>query len=249
MRDRAALVVEWPEIRGINGKQRQSVVSVRLHIEKLVNRTGLRANTLMTSHPLLAALPNPWVCNHLAPDVAFPMGSTGPDSKDSPLVAVDFAGRVCTENFVPLHAEARPGARLLDEFEGRLTWHLEHPKKDSDALAAWVSETLMPRLRSAMEDRRAVTIFCDGSLFPKPQCRTGATYRAYRTGRLLTRRGIAGGRSTSYDAEMMAGGMGLSFATKQPYETIHIVADNESALQTLLNPGLHGQRPVSVIAC
>ena len=29
----------------------------------------------------------------------------------------------------------------------------------------------------------------------------------------------------------------MSFATKQPCETIHIVADNESALQTLLDPG------------
>ena len=192
---------------------------------------------------------NPWVCNHLAPDVAFAMGSTGPDSKDSPLVAVDFGGRVCTENFVRLHGEARPGARLLDEFEGRLTWHLEHPKKDSDGLAAWVSETLMPRLRSAMEDRRAVTIFCDGSLFPKRQCRTGAACRAYRAGRLLTRRGIACGRGTSYDAEMMAGGMGIAFATKQPCDTIHIVADNESALQTLLDRGMHGQQLVSVIAC
>ncbi|KAH9896578.1 hypothetical protein C8Q73DRAFT_625485, partial [Cubamyces lactineus] len=48
---------------------------IRLHIEKLVSRTGLRANTLMASHPILAALPNPWICNHLAPDVAFPMGT------------------------------------------------------------------------------------------------------------------------------------------------------------------------------
>ena len=66
---------------------------------------------------------------------------------------------------------------------------------------------------------------------------------------MLTRRGIACGRGTSYDAEMIAGGMGLSFATKQLCDTIHIVADNESALKTLLDPGMHGQQLVSVIAC
>ena len=221
---------------------------VRLHIEKLVNRTGLRANTLMALHPLLAALPNPWVCNHLAPDVAFPMGS-GPDSKDNPLVAIDFAGRVCTENFVPLHAEAHPGARVIDEFGDRLTWHTEHPKKDSEELAEWVDKSLMPRLSAAINDRRAVTIFCDGSLFPKPRCRTGAAFHAYRAGRLLTRRGIACGRGTSYDAEMMAGGMGVAFATRQACDTIHVVADNESALKTILDPSMHGQQLVSVVAC
>ena len=33
---------------------------------------------------------------------------------------------------------------------------------------------------------------------------------------------------------MTAGGMGLAFATKQECETIHVVADNESALNTLI---------------
>lgn len=60
---------------------------------------------------------------------------------------------------------------------------------------------------------------------------------------------IAGGRGTSYDAEMMAGGMALAFATKQSCETIHVVADNESALKTLLDLGMHGQQLVSVVAC
>ena len=70
----------------------------------------------------------------------------------------------------------------------------------------------------------------------------------YRAGWLLTERRFACGR-TSYDAEMMAGGMGLWFARKQPSETIHIVADNESALQTLLDPGLHGELLLSGIVC
>ena len=52
------------------------LAEVRLHIEKLVEC----ANTLIAWHSLLAALPNPWVCNQLAPDAAFPMGSGGPDS-------------------------------------------------------------------------------------------------------------------------------------------------------------------------
>ncbi|KAJ2972867.1 hypothetical protein NUW54_g12177 [Trametes sanguinea] len=86
-------------------------------------------------------------------------------------------------------------------------------------------------------------------MFAKPRCRTGAAFRAYRAGRLLVRRGIACGRGTSYDAEMMAGGMGLAFATKQSCETIHVVADNESALETLIDPGMHGQQLVSIVAC
>ena len=65
----------------------------------------------------------------------------------------------------------------------------------------------------------------------------------------MVRRAIAGGRGTSYDAEMIAGGMALQFATKQVCETIHIVADNESALKTLLDPGMHGQQLISIIAC
>ena len=224
---------------------------VRLHIEKLVNRTGLRANTLMSSHPLLAALPNPWACNHLAPDIAFPMGMEGGgvDSPETPLVAVDFAGKVCTEHFSKLHHEARPGKRVIDEYEERLTWNVAHPKKDSDEIKEWVTTDLMPRLEGAMQDKRAVVLFCDGSLFPKPQCRTGAAFRAYRSGRLVRREAVAGGRGTSYDAEMIACGMGLRFATRQTCETIHVVADNESAITMILDPGLHGQQLVSIRAC
>ncbi|CDO74300.1 hypothetical protein BN946_scf184839.g5 [Trametes cinnabarina] len=48
---------------------------------------------------------------------------------------------------------------------------------------------------------------------------------------------------------MMAGGMGLAFTTRQACETIHVVADNESALETLLDPSLHGQQLVSIVAC
>lgn len=107
----------------------------------------------------------------------------------------------------------------------------------------------MPRLQAAMSDRRAVTVFCDGSLYPKPRCRTGAAFRAYRAGRLIFKRGVACGWGTSYDAEMVAGGMGMVFTTKQSCNTIHVVADNESALTTLLDPGMHGQQLVSVIAC
>ncbi|KAH9914621.1 uncharacterized protein BXZ73DRAFT_19511, partial [Epithele typhae] len=62
-------------------------------------------------------------------------------------------------------------------------------------------------------------------------------------------RGIACGETTSYDAEMMAQEMGLGFATKQLCEAIHVVADNESMLRTILDTGMHTQRPVSVIAC
>ncbi|KAI0737466.1 hypothetical protein C8Q80DRAFT_1075391, partial [Daedaleopsis nitida] len=109
--------------------------------------------------------------------------------------------------------------RVLDMYRDRLTWYLEHPKKGSDELEAW------------------------------PRCRTGAAFRAYRAGRLLKKRGIACGRGTSYDAEMVAAGMGIAFATKQPCETIHVVADNESALKTLLDPGMHGQQLVSIVAC
>ncbi|KAJ2968467.1 hypothetical protein NUW54_g13208 [Trametes sanguinea] len=195
-----------------------------------------------------AALPNPWVCNHLAPNVAFPLG-TGPDSQDTPLVAVDFAGKVCTEAFVPLHMEARPGRRVLDEYEDRLTWHVTHPKKGSEELDTWVAADLLPRLTAAVNDTRAVTVFCDGSMFTTPRCRTGAAFRAYRAGRLLVRRGIACGKGTSYDAEMMAGGMALAFATRQPCDVIHVVADNESALTTLLDPSMHSQQLVSVVAC
>ena len=48
---------------------------------------------------------------------------------------------------------------------------------------------------------------------------------------------------------MIAGGMGLSFVTRQRGDTIHVVADNKSALNTLLDPGMHGQQLVSVITC
>lgn len=47
---------------------------------------------------------------------------------------------------------------------------------------------------------------------------------------------LASGRCTSYNAEIMAGGIALAFATKQSCETIHVTADNESALKTL-RPG------------
>ena len=43
---------------------------VRLYIEKLVNRKKLRTKTLMSLHPLLAAMPNQQAYNHLAPCIA-----------------------------------------------------------------------------------------------------------------------------------------------------------------------------------
>ena len=59
----------------------------------------------------------------------------------------------------------------------------------------------------------AVTVSCEGALFLKPQYRTSAAFPAYCGGRVIVKHGIAGGRGTSYDADMIARGMGLAFAT------------------------------------
>lgn len=53
--------------------------------------------------------------------------------------------------------------------------------------------------------------------------------------KLLVKRSIADVRETSYDAEMMAGSIGLTLATKQSYETIHVLADNDVKVRTQLD--------------
>ena len=55
----------------------------------------------------------------------------------------------------------------------------------------------MPQLQDALAEKRAVTVFCDGSLL-------------YRGGRVVFKRGIAGGRGTSYDADICSQGEWVS---------------------------------------
>ncbi len=90
---------------------------------------------------------------------------------------------MCTENLPPLHAEAQPGRRVFDLYDDRLTFYLEHLKKDSDALAMWMDNKLSRRLQEAVSDRWAATIFCDVSVIPKPsipcvEARPAATIQA-----------------------------------------------------------------------
>ena len=64
-----------PDITAPRRGSAHQATTCALYIDEMVNRARLREDGLMASHPLLAALPNPWVCDHLVPGIAFQRGT------------------------------------------------------------------------------------------------------------------------------------------------------------------------------
>ncbi|CDO70323.1 hypothetical protein BN946_scf184843.g12 [Trametes cinnabarina] len=215
------------------------IMPLQLHCRKLQERYFLRIHTLPRHHPLRASFPHIFKCSRYAPPVRFPVDSLRP-SPEIPLTqAFPDSKPIITEKFNTLDPECAPGRRICDLFDHRITRHLEHPnKKNREQLDEWIRDSLRPRIDAAHADPDSLVLFTDGSaVYSERHGRQGraAGYRAYHGGRLLRAHAVYTGFTLAYDCELMALSMAVGFAYLKSYHTVHLFADNESALKSLLD--------------
>ncbi|KAL1937238.1 hypothetical protein VTO73DRAFT_13934 [Trametes versicolor] len=196
------------------------VLPLHLHCKKLQERYFLRIHTLPASHSIRAAFPNVFERSPHAPFVRL-----------SPHI---------TETFDPLDEECRPGDRVRDLYEDRITMHLDHPpKSDKDALARWIENDLRPRIRAAHQDPDALVLFTDGSSFASSPTEawlgSAAGFRAYHLGACTYHRAIQTGKAFAYDCEMIALSMAVAHGYLKSYHNVHIFCDSESSLKSVLH--------------
>ncbi|KAL7283508.1 hypothetical protein ACG7TL_002941 [Trametes sanguinea] len=215
------------------------IMPLQLHCRKLQERYGLRVHTLPRPHPLRALFPHIFKPSRYAPPVRFTLENVPPTAAIPMTEAFPNGDPLVTEKFNPLDPECEPGQRIRDLFADRVTTHLEHPKKKHEAeLAKWITDELKPRIARAHSDPDALVLFTDGSaIYSERDGNLGgaAGYRAYHGGRLLVARAVYTGYTFAYDCELMALAMAIGFAYLKRYHHVHIFADSESALKSLLD--------------
>ncbi|TFY70206.1 hypothetical protein EVG20_g2792 [Dentipellis fragilis] len=229
------------------------LLPIRLHLRKLYKRSHLRVALLPSSHILKCALPPP------NPD--FPHAPTSftyspilrsLPTRTQPLplnfIASSLTSDIPAEDFLPEHAECRPGDRLVDTFPDSFIFHTSHPKKSSNLFNQWL-EQFRDGLSLLRNDDTVLYAFSDGSVLPNKRNRAAAAYRAYRGQQELYRKSISCGRTTSYDAELQGLFLALHYLTSQDATAIYLFCDNESALTSLFDTRLHASQMLSVLAC
>ena len=231
------------------------LVPIRHQIDKFMKKAALRTRTLPSSHPLRASLPPYWAADPLAPRAMFPLLGDAALDAETPLTFVDRFGRASDEDFSVLHAEAHPGARLVDDYAARLVLNItDIPRKGTEEFDEWVAHTFSPRLRAAMADRRAAILFTDGSLERRPgRWRSGAAFVLSRGSTVFQARRYARGISGVFDTEMFALAAGIAHAVRHEdfgaAETLHVFVDNRAAARAIVHPSRHASQLCSVVAC
>ena len=232
------------------------LVPIRHQIDKFMKKAALRVRTLPSSHPLRASLPPYWVINEHAVQAPYPLTGNHNTDAVTPLTHIDRFGRSSNEDFAPLHAEARPGDRLVDVFGDRITTYIDGmpPKGSGDKFTEWVHGEFVPRLRDASIDPDALLLFTDGSLrrAQNKWC-SGAAFVTLHNARHVCSRRVACGTSSVFDAEMFALAMGiahtLASAAADSVRTLHIYVDNKSAARAILDPSIHAAQMCAIMAC
>ncbi|GJF00388.1 hypothetical protein PsYK624_166750 [Phanerochaete sordida] len=226
-----------------------ALLPIRLQINKLMVKACVRLTTLHDGHPLRAHMPEPWraaVRNITAP---FPLHSDDIDMATSPLAHAHRVTAACTEAFSVLHPECRPGDRLLDTHDHRISFHLEAPTKDSEAFGVWKHTIFLPTVNATLDDPHALVLFTDGS---KKGKRTGAAW-ALSTHHELRASGSFGyGKASVYDAEMAALARGLNAVNQHcspATASLHVFADNKAAAAGILRGAPGPAQMLSVLAC
>ena len=213
---------------------------MKLHLQKLFERSVVRIRTLPSQHPLKANLPMVWTTDgdtNSKPRalMAIPRHSRG--NKSSPVNIIHRTVDICTEVFRPLDEECCPGHRVLDKFPNRIKFILDHPKKGEGLVYLnWLAQREQ-LIKEYMARNDTATAFSDGSFTRVNGVRSGAAVAVYKGNNNIFERSIACGKSTSFDAEMVGLTMAFSKATNIPnVNTIAFFVDNESAAKAILNP-------------
>jgi ribonuclease HI len=235
---------------------------VKHQIDKLMKKACLRTRVLHMGHPTRAHLPAPWRASQSNIKAPMPLGNCPGRDDNSPMVHVNILGCASTEEFDVLHAECRPGERLVDMLADRVVHHLNvvegeraPPKAEKDRLTAWINTRLNPLIWGIESDRACALVFTDGSQKkldgPGPRVAAGAAWLVKHNGRV--RQGRFGcGRATAYDAEVAALARGLGEAAMWLPESVmelHVFADNQAALTSVLAAGRGPAQMLSVAAC
>ncbi len=224
------------------------VMPIHLHCKKLQQRYFLRIHTLPQSHPLRAAFPRVFERPAHAPYIRFYPHTLRPTAEIPLTEAFPHNKPLITEKFDPLDDECQPGMRVRDLFADRITYHLDHPKKkDRDALDAWITTDLLPRIQSAHGDPNALVIFTDGSSFasdPNELLGSAAGYRAYHNGALMRSYSLYTGYAFSYDCELIALSIAIAFTYLKNFHTVHIFSDSETALGSITDTSAGRMAPV-----
>ena len=151
----------------------------------------------------------------------------------------DFAHPLCTDKYDILHDENRPGARVSDLFQDRITLHLTHPKKDDEeALQKWISSSLLPRIQEAEGNPRCLHGYTDGSASSKGG-KHSAGFILFHQNTQVEARADWLGKGFSFDAErhafMMVIAAMLTHAQTWDTTSIHVFTDSESVGKDFLD--------------
>ncbi|TFY80339.1 hypothetical protein EWM64_g3673 [Hericium alpestre] len=228
------------------------LMPIRLHVRKLCLRAQLRLRRLPDLHPLLTSLPAA-----IAPAWAttFSFGPVMRHMVTRPRLPLHHAAASLAEPhqemFMPMHAEAHLGFHLVDEYSSCLVCDMSHPPRKSDAFAPWL-DAFKGRLAVIADDPSSFYAFTDGSVLSKQGYRSTAAWRSYQGPDITSQRAFSVGRASSFDAEIAALVSALRhLVTSIPAATttIHLFADNESALNSLFDCKLHSSQMLSVLAC
>jgi ribonuclease HI len=212
---------------------------MKLHLQKLFERSVVRIRTLPSHHPLKTNLPMTWTTDgelNLRPRAPMAIPKHNKSDNTSPANIIHRMVDTCSEVFRPLDDECRPGHRILDIYPNRIIFDLEHPgKKDGLAFNVWLAQRKL-QIQGCVADNNAVTVFSDGSFTRVDGVRSGAAIAAYRGNNNIFEKSVACGKLTSYDAEMVGLAMAINKATSFEVAKITFFVDNESAAKAILNP-------------
>ena len=236
---------------------------IKHQVNKLMKKACLRTCTLHLGHPTRAHLGTPWRVS--SNNIVAPMPLTGQASKDgiTSMTHISISGQACNEKFDTLNDECRPGERVQDAFSRQVTYHLDEidgakalPKSERDAMSDWINAKLTPLVLSIEDDEESVLVFTDGSQKKDDnilaKVSAGAAWIVRHADGRTSQGRVGCGQATPYDAEMIALARGLSEATTRISErikNIHVFADNQAALTSILAATGGSSQMVSVAAC
>ena len=126
MQHKAALLILGTFCTSFTGgiKALADLISIHLHLKKLVKQSCLRAATLPSQHALMSLLSAKYSKGTPPhPQFLALLNNTQYAHLKDPLLDTEVSLLNLTECFDPLHAEATLGCRLLDSFPDRISFH------------------------------------------------------------------------------------------------------------------------------
>ncbi|GJE94756.1 hypothetical protein PsYK624_109280 [Phanerochaete sordida] len=240
------------------------LLPIRHQVDKLMRKACLRTCMLHGGHPTRAQLPRDnWAVDDR--NVCPPLPLRGVAARDgvTPMSHIDALGRACTEVFDVLHAECRPGDRVRDAFAGQIVMHMDRvdgvqapPKARREELDAWITKYLKPLVADIESEPSCAMLFTDGSQkrlgVDTLNVSTGAAWAVVRAGTVARTGRFGCGKATPYDAEMAALARGLKEVLRgisEDVTDVHVFADNQAALTSILAAGAGPAQMLSVAAC